>query len=105
MYEIHAFTATAVATSASSGPYRPGDRHSILALVRQGQNSESDWSLAEYWIKKAGWDDIEFERSGTLVPENVSGAADYLVNAFESAIHNEFGFVVYQDVLPNDDSD
>ncbi len=46
---------------------------------------------------------MKFERAGTLNPEFVSGKADYLVRAFESAMHDEFGFVVYEEVLPPDE--
>ena len=77
----------------------------MLVLVRQEKGSDHDWSLAESWIQKAGWRNIEIERAGTLVPENVSGAAEYLVRALESALHNEFGFVVYEDVVPERERD
>lgn len=100
MYEIHAFFATAYATIESSGAYRPTDRHRMLAFLRQSAGINHDWALAESWINKAGWAKVKFERAGTLNPEFVSGKADYLVRAFESAMHNGFGFVVYEEVLP-----
>ena len=103
MYEIHAFTATAYATAESSGAYRPADRHPMLAFLRQSAGMDHDWVLAESWINKAGWAKVKFERAGTLNPEYVSGKADYLVRAFESAMHDEFGFVVYEEVLPPDE--
>ena len=102
MYEIHAFTATAVATAACSGAFRPGDRHALLAFLRQFKGAEHDWPAVEGWIKQAGWRDIKFERGGTILPENLSGKADYLVRAFETAMQEEFGFVAYDEVLPQD---
>ncbi len=56
----------------------------------------------EEWINQAGWIDIRFERGGTIFPENLSGKADYLINAFEKAMQHEFGFVAYDEVLPQD---
>ena len=105
MYEVHAFTATAAATADCVGPYQPGDRHAMLALLRQAQNSEHDWSAVKGWVERAGWTEVSLERAGTLSPENLNGAADYLVNAFERAVHDEFGFVVYEQVLPDDEAD
>jgi hypothetical protein len=103
MYEIHAFTATAYATSECSGPYRLGDRHPMLAFLRQSPGMDHDWTAAESWINRAGWTNVKFERAATLNPEYVSGKADYLVRSFEKAMHDEFGFVVYEEVLPSDE--
>ena len=102
MYEIHAFTATAVATAACSGAFHPGDRHALLAFLRQVEGTEHDWPAIEDWIKEAGWTNIRFERGGTIFPENLSGKAEYLIQAFETAMQEEFGFVVYGEVLPQD---
>ena len=105
MYEVHAFTATAAATPSCVGPYAPGNRHAMLALLRQVPDSEPNWSGVAEWIEKAGWVGIKFERAGTLSPENLNGAADYLVRAYESAVHKEFGFVVYERVLQDDEAE
>ncbi|MCV2350652.1 hypothetical protein [Paucibacter sp. Y2R2-4] len=75
----------------------------MLALLRQAKDSEHDWSTVKRWVEKAGWIGVNLERAGTLSPENLNGAADYLVRAFESAIHAQFGFVVYEQVVSEDE--
>jgi hypothetical protein len=105
MYEVHVFSATASATPDCIGPYRPGDRHPLLAFLRQASGTDHDWTEAERWVNEAGWRKVKFERAGTLNPENVTGKEDYLVRAFEKSMHQEFGFVVYDEVLPTDEEE
>jgi hypothetical protein len=96
MYEIHLFNASAVATSVCAGAYRPGDRHAVLAFLRQPVDADHDWDAAEGNLNSAGWTQVKFSRAGTLVAENLTGNADYLLGAYEEAAENGFGFVVYE---------
>jgi hypothetical protein len=105
MYEVHVFTGTATATGECYGPFHPGDRHPLLAFLRQGKGTDHDWAGAESWISKAGWREVIFERAGMLEAERMTGQSEYLVNAFEKAIHEEFGFVVYDKPLEREEEE
>jgi hypothetical protein len=103
MYEVHLFNGSAVATSACSGAYRPGDRHAVLVFLRQAQGTEHDWDVAEGELNSAGWTQVRFTRGGTVAAENLTGSADYLQGAFEEAARNGFGFVVYEKPMSEDE--
>jgi hypothetical protein len=96
MYEIHLFQGSAVATSVCSGAYRPGDRHVVLAFLRQAAGVDHEWDVAEGNLNSAGWAQVKFTQGETLIADNLAGSADYLLGAFEEAAQNGFGFVVYE---------
>jgi hypothetical protein len=103
MYEIHMFNASAVATSVSTGAYRPGDRHAVLAFVRQAPDSDHDWDQAEGQLNSAGWTQVRFSGAGTLVAEDLTGNAAHLLDAYQAAGQDGFGFVVYEKPMSEDD--
>jgi hypothetical protein len=103
MYEVHLFNASAVATAVCVGAYRPGDRHAVLAFLRQAPGTDHDWDAAEGHLNSAGWAQVKFSRAGTLEAESLSGSADYLVGAYEEAALNGFGFVVYEKPMSEDE--
>jgi hypothetical protein len=77
----------------------------MLAFLRQEKGTDHNWAEAESWISRAGWREVNFERAGTLEAERMTGQPDYLVNAFEKAIHDEFGFVVYDQPLGREEEE
>ena len=103
MYEVHLFNASAVATSVCAGAYRPGDRHAVLAFLRQAADTDHDWDAAEGSLNSAGWAQVKFSRAGTLEAETLTGSASYLLGAYEDAAQNGFGFVVYEKPMSEDE--
>jgi imidazoleglycerol phosphate synthase glutamine amidotransferase subunit HisH len=77
----------------------------LLAFLRQRKGTDHDWAAAEAWISNAGWRELKFERAGTLEAERMTGQAEYLVHAFETAIRDEFGFVVYDQPLKGEEAE
>jgi hypothetical protein len=55
MYKMHLFNGSAVATAACAGAYRPGDRHVVLAFLRQMTGTDHDWEATEAQLNYAGW--------------------------------------------------
>jgi hypothetical protein len=94
--QVHFFNASAVATSVCAGAYRPGDRHAVLAFLRQDDDADHDWDAAEGYLNSAGWTQVKFTRADTLAAEDLTGSAAYLLAPYESAAKDGFGFVVYE---------
>jgi hypothetical protein len=103
MHEVHLFHASAVATSVCTGAYRPGDRHAVLAFLRQAAATDHDWDQAEGNLNSAGWTQVQFSDAGTLVAETLAGSSDYLLGAYEEAAANGFGFVVFEKPMSGDE--
>ena len=103
MHEVHLFHGSAVATSVCTGAYRPGDRHAVLAFLRQTTATDPDWDQAEGHLNSAGWTQVRFTNAGTLEAESLTGSADYLLGAYQEAAAKGFGFVVYEKPMLQDD--
>ncbi len=97
MFEVHLFQATASATLSVTGPYKPENRHAMLAFLRQAKDTDHDWGAAEAGIADAGWGQIKLTRAGTLNAENLNGKSEDFRDAFEFAINGGCGLVVYAD--------
>jgi hypothetical protein len=95
MYEVHVFEAIGTASADSEGAYRPGDRHAMMVFIRQAAETDHDWESAQAGVNDAGWSQVNFQRAGTLIPENLNGKDSDFVGAFEHAMHGGCGLVVY----------
>jgi len=96
MHEVHLFNASAVATSVCAGAHRPGDRHAVLAFLRQAADTDHEWDAAEGHLNSAGWAQVKFSGANILAAESLAGSGDYLLGAYEEAARNGFAFVVYE---------
>jgi hypothetical protein len=103
MYEVHLFNGSAVATSVCAGAYKPGDRHALLAFLRQAEGTDHEWDVAESNLNSAGWTQVQFTQGNAVVAEDLAGSADYLQGAFERAAQDGFGFVVYEKPMAEDE--
>ncbi|CAN5384205.1 hypothetical protein BH09PSE6_BH09PSE6_21170 [soil metagenome] len=101
MYEVHLFQAVATATDAVEGDLRRGSRHGILVFSRQASGTPHDWTEAEAGLTAAGWEEVSFERAGTLDPENMNGKDMQMSDAFTYAMLGGCGLIVYRDPLPS----
>lgn len=97
MYEVHMFQAVATATASTEGPYRPGDRHAMLVLIRQTSGSDHDWAEAEARVTNAGWSGVTFARAGTLTSEKLNGKDEDFLEAYEHALNEGRAIIVYSD--------
>jgi hypothetical protein len=104
MYEVHIFEAEASVTDANVGPYCIGNRHAMLIFSRQAVGTEHDWQAAEENTRKSGWGDFSFQRAGTLIAENLNGKSSEFREAFEHALSQGCGIIVYRDPLSVTDS-
>ena len=102
MFDVHLFQAIARASAATSGAYRPGDRHAMLIFVRQDRGTEHNWAGAEDGAREAGWFEISINRAGTLSAENLNGKGEGFMGAFEHAMNGGCGLIVYADPVAED---
>lgn len=103
MYTVHMFKAEATASNATHGANRPGDRHAMIAFIRQPSGTDHDWSAAEAGIIQAGWSSVVVERAGTLDLETLNGRDPEFRAAVEHALVGGCGLVVYSEPIPEAD--
>ena len=103
MYEAHIYQAIATATVGAQSSLRPGDRHAMLAFLRQPAGTDHDWAAAEAGIIEAGWTDVSFERAGTLTPERLNGKSEDFIAAFETAMGGGCGLIIYSDPVTDEE--
>ena len=99
MFEVHIFEVSATASAQSEGAYLPGDRHAMLAFLRQPKGTEHDLASAAKGVEDAGWSDVTFERVGTLNAESLNGKSEDFRGAFEYAMNGGCGLIIYAEPL------
>lgn len=103
MFDVHLFSAIAKAGTATPGAFCPGNRHAMLAFIRQPHGMEHDWVAAEAGICNAGWVEVSISRAETLSAENLNGKDKCFMGAFEQAMNGGFGLIVYSDPVTEED--
>jgi hypothetical protein len=99
MYEVHAFRGEATIGGEYSFGYEPGTRHAVIIFTRQDQGSELDFALAARQAHDNGLIDVSFDDGGKLRPEAISSMPAEFANAYQSALDQGYGVVVYSEPI------
>ena len=86
--------------SAASGNdrYPAGERHALLAFIRQPAGAEYDWANVERVIVEAGWGAVTIHKAGRLALDPAS-ADEVLDSAHRDAAENGSSIVVYAEPI------
>jgi len=96
--EVHVFLGAAEAKEATGIEWKPGERYSLLIMVRQPEGQAPDETLARKSASAAGWTSIKLERSKRL-PVTAVPEGDVLRGAFHDALKDGSAIVAYRDPL------
>lgn len=96
-YEIHMFSAVAVATSATRFP--PGERHPLLVFLRQAVGAGHDLRGAADAAQGAGWLDIDITRAGTLPEDAATSMEENVRAAYHAAVEAGAGLLAFDAVV------
>ena len=96
MYEVNMFFGTAAAMAGNEHSYPAGERHALLVFLRQLNDTEPDWSLAESVVTNKGWFDVQLDQASVVDPS----ALDFEPNTrptYEHAITEGWALIVFSD--------
>ncbi len=99
MYEVHAFRGEATVDAANTLGYEAGSRHAVIVFSRQEPGSELDFALAARRAHENGLLDVSFDDGGRLRPEAINAMAPEFTNAYQTALAQGYGVVIYSEPI------
>jgi hypothetical protein len=97
--EIHAFQGEATVDHGNTLGYEPGSRHAVIVFSRQPAGSEHDFALAARRARENGLLDVRLDSAGRLRPEALGSKPREFGHAYESALEQGYGVIVYSGAI------
>ena len=86
--------------SSKNEQYPSGEIHAVLMFVKSDNNNKAQ-KTAKIKIQKKGWETVNMSRIGAVNLDNFKPENDEIEKAFNSAIENGFGLLIYPDIESN----
>jgi hypothetical protein len=102
MYEVHAFHGEATVDETNALGYEAGSRHPVIVFSRQDAGSPIDFALAARRAHDNGLHDVSFDDGGKLRPEAITSMPPEFADAYQSALAQGYGVVVYSEAVSDD---
>ena len=99
MTEIVVFLGTAIADNDNHHNYPLGEKHAVIAFVRQPKGASPDFIFATQELEKSGWSGASFSEAAPINVEVLNSVPPLAVDAFEAAVLKGFGSVAFSDPL------
>jgi len=100
MIEIAIFLGEGFAGEGNQFGYREGEKHGLLAFLRQHRGSTLNFETAEMEMESLGWKQVNFYRASTLTNvEALNAMHNSAAASYEDALNNGFAAIVYADPI------
>jgi hypothetical protein len=99
MYEIHAFRGEATVPEGNAMGYEPGSRHAVIVFSGQAPGSDHDFALAKERAEVNGLLEVNLDEAGKLRAEAVPSMQPEMASAYQSAVEQGYGVVVYSEAI------
>jgi hypothetical protein len=99
MIDVIVFLGEAHAAPGNSLGYPEGQRHAIVAFLRQNRESPPDFDLAQRELSARGWREVSFGQAAFFDKERLNSVHPHAGASFEEALVRGFAAIAFSEPI------
>ena len=100
MIDVMVFLGEAQASANNAFDYPEGERHPIVAFLRQDRDSTPNFDLAQRELSARGWQNVSLKQAALFDKERLNSVHPHAGASFEDALRDGFAAIAFSEPIP-----